>query len=597
METLPDPLLGQSIGNYRLERLIGEGGMGRVYEGLQPQIGARVAIKVLTCETGSGEAINRFFDEARAVNRIRHEAIVDILDLGCLRDGRPYIVMEFLDGAPLSKHIARGPLPLGTAVKLVCDVLDPVAAAHEHGIVHRDLKPDNIFCTSHGRIEVLDFGIAKLGEGGATQTRAGSILGTPAYMAPEQGAGRPVDARADLYAMGVVLYEAVTGRRPFQSEILLELLQMHATLPPTPPSRLRAGMPPALEAIILQALAKRPEDRFQSAAEMRDALVATLEEIKRPADWQPLGPPTGRVARPLPTVVTAPRPRRWIVGALAALGIAGVVATVLLATAGRPPAAEPVVKAAAVEMPAPPPPPAPAKCDGNDAKSCEESCDAGDLDSCLQTGFLYQQGTTVIRDDSRAFAFYNRACPKNDIACNEVGIGYKDGKGVASDVPRAVAIFSRLCDTGFLDGCTNLGVTYEQKFKEPARAIELYQRACDGGNARGCSNLAGLYAEGWGVKKDIARALSLYERTCDLGGMYGCTKMGAEYYVGRFLKRDFVRSTSFYVKACDGGDPAGCFDLGLNYREGSGVRKDPAYARTLFTRACAGGFERGCRER
>src|SRR5688572_19929646 len=192
-----DPLLGRSVGSYRIARRIGAGGMGEVYRGVQPHIGSRVAIKVLSHECAKSPAlVERFFAEARAVNVIRHENIVNVIDLSALPDGRPYIVMEHLEGAPLSAILRRfGPLPLGTLTRLIGDVLDALDAAHAKGVVHRDLKPDNVFVSRSGRAKVLDFGIAKLRPDLAAlsdATRTGALLGTPHYMSPEQALGQSV---------------------------------------------------------------------------------------------------------------------------------------------------------------------------------------------------------------------------------------------------------------------------------------------------------------------------------------------------------------------------------------------------------------------
>ncbi|MEM9493967.1 MAG: serine/threonine-protein kinase, partial [Myxococcota bacterium] len=210
------------VGSYRIARKLGQGGMGTVYMAVHPDIGSRVALKVLSRDcAGSPELVERFFTEARAVNLIRHESIINILDLAVLDDGRPYIVMEYLSGASLGDIIKQqGALPLGGTARLAGEVLDALGAAHATPIVHRDLKPDNIFVSPQGRAKVLDFGIAKLrpelsGRGGPTQT--GSIMGTPQYMSPEQAMARGVDTRTDIYAMGIILFEAATGRRPFEA--------------------------------------------------------------------------------------------------------------------------------------------------------------------------------------------------------------------------------------------------------------------------------------------------------------------------------------------------------------------------------------------
>jgi len=289
-----DVLLGTTIGVYRVARLLGVGGMGRVYKGVHPTIGSRVAIKVLSREcTDRRDLVDRFFAEAKAVNLIRHESIVNVLDLAMLQDGRPYIIMEYLDGAPLASIIehavqARAPLPLGGLARLAVEVLDALAAAHGKGIVHRDLKPDNIFVTPSGRPKVLDFGIAKLSDPGAgSATRTGSLLGTPHYMSPEQAAGRPVDHRADVYAIGVILFEAATGQKPFLAESLFELLRKHVEVPPPSPRALRPDLPAEVESVILTALAKAPEQRFASAQAMSMALQNATAHLAA-EQWLPI---------------------------------------------------------------------------------------------------------------------------------------------------------------------------------------------------------------------------------------------------------------------------------------------------------------------
>ena len=272
-----DRLLGTTLGSYRVVSKIGEGGMGSVYKGLHPGIGSRVAIKVLSqdCAKSAG-LVERFFAEARAVNLIRHENIVSVSDLSSLPDGRPYIVMELLEGAPVSGIIrAGGALPLGAAATLVGQLLDALSAAHEKGVIHRDLKPDNVFVTRSGRVKVLDFGIAKLRPelGGISDaTRTGSLLGTPHYMSPEQAAGQRVDPRSDLYSAGVILFEVVTGQRPFAASSLYELLKAHVEHMPPAPSLLRRDVPPALEEVLLHALQKDPNYRYQTARDFREAL-------------------------------------------------------------------------------------------------------------------------------------------------------------------------------------------------------------------------------------------------------------------------------------------------------------------------------------
>ncbi|MEZ4228171.1 MAG: serine/threonine-protein kinase [Polyangiaceae bacterium] len=304
-DNLTEPLLGQMVGSYRIAALLGVGGMGRVYKGVHPQIGSRVAIKVLSMECAHHPAlVQRFFAEARSVNVIRHESIVNIVDLSTLSDGRPYIVMEYLDGQSLSEVIQeRSPLPVGGVVSLMFEVLDALAAAHQAGIVHRDLKPDNIFVTAQGRPKVLDFGIAKLRPelgAGSDATRTGSILGTPHYMSPEQAQGQHVDHRSDIYALGIILFELLTGQRPFEAPTLYSLLDMHVKQPPPPPTSVRRDLLPVFDQVVFRALAKRPEQRYQSAGEMKQSLELAAQSIP-PGSWSTLGarsggrPPSGNV--------------------------------------------------------------------------------------------------------------------------------------------------------------------------------------------------------------------------------------------------------------------------------------------------------------
>jgi serine/threonine-protein kinase len=276
--------------------------MGRVYRAVQPMIGSRVAIKILSDQCARNpDLLERFFAEARAVNLIRHESIVSVLDMAKLDDGRPYIVMEYIEGQTLGQIVRRsGPAPLGGLVQVMGEVLSALAAAHAIGIVHRDLKPDNILITEEGHAKVLDFGIAKLGPGLANhlspRTATGALLGTPAYMSPEQINGAAnVDPRTDVYAAGVVLFEAVTGRTPFRGEALFDLMRAHLEEPPPSPRLYRGDLPQSYEQVILTALAKDPGHRFQSATAMAQALGHAGSELA-PEQWRALSSRAGAIA-------------------------------------------------------------------------------------------------------------------------------------------------------------------------------------------------------------------------------------------------------------------------------------------------------------
>ncbi|WP_223749277.1 serine/threonine protein kinase [Myxococcus sp. XM-1-1-1] len=285
-ESLRDPLIGLKLGEYELRARVGVGGMGLVYEGIQPLIGKRVAVKVLRPELAhSTEQVERLLAEARAVNAIRHRGIIDIFGFGQVPDGRQYIVMEYLEGQPLDAVLSeRTRLPVLEALPILDEVLAALAAAHGAGVVHRDLKPSNIFMVHQPDgsryVKVLDFGLAKRGQGptGRTaQTRTDMVVGTPEYMAPEQARGQEVGPMTDLYALGVVTFEMVTGRLPFIGSSPVDLLMKHVEARPPRPSEFVPDLPPALDAFILQMLTKDPEARPNSA----DALRQQLHKLRR----------------------------------------------------------------------------------------------------------------------------------------------------------------------------------------------------------------------------------------------------------------------------------------------------------------------------
>jgi eukaryotic-like serine/threonine-protein kinase len=278
-----DLLLGRMIGNFRLVAKIGSGGMGAVYRAEHILLGKPAAVKVLLPERCSNpEIVDRFFNEAKASSLIRHPGIVDIFDFGRLDDGNAYIVMELLDGESLGDRLRREQtLGAHAAASIARHVAGALAAAHGHGIVHRDLKPDNVFLVPDPtqprgeRAKVLDFGIAKLQTtaGDLVKTDTGRLMGTPYYMSPEQcrGAGR-VDHRTDLYSLGCVLYQMLTGRPPFVLEGAGEILAAHIYEQPQPPSVHEPSVPAALEAVVMRLLLKDLNARYQSMTEVVSAL-------------------------------------------------------------------------------------------------------------------------------------------------------------------------------------------------------------------------------------------------------------------------------------------------------------------------------------
>jgi eukaryotic-like serine/threonine-protein kinase len=302
--------VGQTIGNYALTAKLGEGGMGVVYLAEHPVIGRKVAMKAIHPELSRNpEVVSRFVTEAKAVNQIGNEHIVDIHDFGTTADGEFYFVMEYLQGEALADRLKRAaPLEATRALTIAAQVADALGASHQHGIIHRDLKPENIFLINRSHstdfVKVLDFGLAKLTQGEEKvthKTRTGSVMGTPYYMSPEQCEGRAnIDHRADIYSLGVILFEMLTAKVPFGGEGYGEIIVKHITAPVPSPRAINPLLSPSLEAIILRALAKPREQRFQSMEELAQALMdpeGYASVAPQYASTQPI-PPTAALIDP-----------------------------------------------------------------------------------------------------------------------------------------------------------------------------------------------------------------------------------------------------------------------------------------------------------
>jgi serine/threonine protein kinase len=380
-----DALIGTVVdGRYRIEQQIGEGGMGVVYKISHVSLNKTLALKLLRGEMAKDpEVVQRFIQEAQSATQIGHENIIDISDFGRLPDGTVYFVMEYLNGHPLNDIIKRGgSIPVSDAVSIIRQIAGALGAAHQRGIVHRDMKPDNVYVVKRGEeanfVKVLDFGIAKVGGASNKLTRTGMVFGTPHYMSPEQAAGQSVDARTDIYALGVIMYEMFTGRVPFDADTFMGVLTKHMFEKPEPMTTAGAERQlGALESITMRALEKKPENRYQSMQELIDDLDRVMGG----------GRPALRVAPHQPSAIAdaleprsksemrleeqlgggAPRitvpgmsKRPWGLIAGGAVGLSIIVLIAVLALGGDD---EPAASAAPPAVPrapaAPPPPPAP----------------------------------------------------------------------------------------------------------------------------------------------------------------------------------------------------------------------------------------------
>jgi len=305
-------LIGQSIGRYHILEQLGEGGMATVYKAFDTRLEREVAIKVIRTEL-FGKAVierilKRFEREAKSLARLSHPNILKVHDYGEY-EGSPYLVLEYLSGGTLKQRLGQ-PMPWQEALALILPVADALAYAHEHKIIHRDIKPSNILLTEKGQPLLTDFGIAKILdlEDGQTLTGTGVGIGTPEYMAPEQGMGKEVDARADIYSLGIVLYELVTGRKPYTADTPMAVVFKHMTDPLPRPTEFTSGLPDGVEKLILKALAKQPEDRYPEMESLAVAMRALLQTSPTPAQVsQPAAPePAPRAAIDQPTLNDAP---------------------------------------------------------------------------------------------------------------------------------------------------------------------------------------------------------------------------------------------------------------------------------------------------
>jgi serine/threonine protein kinase len=344
--------VGEVVGSqFRILRKLGEGGMGAVYLAEQMEMDRKVVVKVLHPELTAmnPSAIERFRREAKAVAQLNHPNIVQVFVFGHADNGQLYLAMEYIEGRDLAHELKRGPLPEPRALKILDQSCAALVEAHAAGIVHRDLKPENIMLADrHGNpdyVKVLDFGIAKLHEQAGSDTpkltQAGTVFGTPRYMSPEQVKGEKIDARSDIYALGVILYETLCGRHPFEANNTIEYLVKHVNEPvPVPSSEFAdVRISPRVEQLLLTCLEKSPEDRFQSVADLQREIRAALRDFPEAARGYPSAPEPAAKGRPARAPYTPPGSKSgapspgvpvwvWVLAGLFIAG--GLIAAVLL---------------------------------------------------------------------------------------------------------------------------------------------------------------------------------------------------------------------------------------------------------------------------
>jgi TPR repeat protein/tRNA A-37 threonylcarbamoyl transferase component Bud32 len=623
-------MIGQVVSSYRIASVIGEGGMGIVYLGQHTLLARQAAIKVLLPEySRDQDMVRRFFNEARAANAIRHPGIVEIHDFGFAEDGSAFIIMELLEGESLQQRIdesrgQRGWLPPASAVLIARQIAGALGAAHRASIVHRDLKPDNVYLIRDPevpggeRIKLLDFGIAKLGDRSQVsaheRTRTGVIMGTPTYMAPEQCRGTgDVDHRADLYALGCILYRMLCGRAPFAGMGQGETLAAHLHLPVERPRALVPGLPADLEALVLRLLEKDPARRHQST----DELIADLDRLSAIglASQPPrLASDGGHALSTLSYAATLHasgvtrqrdvpgRGRARVLGVVAAFAVVGAGVAALVITSrgpgghGRADAGVAVLARDAATVSQDPPDAASAaawvavtEAQCQPALAHVASVMAGaELDSASAPYRYYARYLDTPDEAARMVADCAESYDAEALAC------LARVRAPADVVACASALADRQCRHGDQVGCVSVAARLHADGQHDQAAGHA-QDACQSGVSAGCTLLGTMHYYGRGATLDLDAARRLFERGHALGDPDAGSALADMLHRGIGGRRDPAGARSLYQQVCDEQPAHGaCVGLGELEERGIGGRSSRRAAVERYRAACDRDSARGC---
>jgi len=551
---------------YRIVRKLGQGGMGAVYLAQHTLMDEPQALKFLSSELSQDAAFSaRFLREVRTLRQIRHRNVVDAGNLEPAEDGTLFFSMEFVDGPDLraflnsvkgtgfSPYIQTdrsngalapvGSLPVPLALSIARQIAEGLGAAHSKGMVHRDIKPENILMARDGNAwlpKIADFGIVATKESSTAYTKTGGTLLTMAYAAPEQWRGLPaaeLDGRTDLYALGGLLYEMLTGQTAFHAENYEGWSRQHQTTPPQPPSTLRPELAnwQGLDALVLRLLAKDRNDRPTNVAELLNLLDAVRLVPSDVYQETEIDEPAARLGKKTvgESSKTVSRWGIWL-GLLAGVLILAAIAVWFISQRSKQPVNS-AVQTPVVQL-----------------KSANPQ---------------QEQIANIKPSNSTPIVSQNQKPSQVEILKPSV-----QQLSIAEIEQQAEAYYKR---------------------EQYAEARPLLDQACTGGSWEACEHLGNIYLGDHGVAQDISRAVALYSKACDISSA-GCVNLGGMYQGGNGVVQDRPKAAILYSKACDGGSADGCYFLGMMYIIGEGIDKNEERARELLKKSCSMGNQSGC---
>jgi serine/threonine-protein kinase len=634
----------KKIGQYEIGKLLGEGGIGQVHAAFDTVLQRNVAIKSLRPELLSDtNFVDRFRAEATSLARLNHPNITTLYSL--IPDGRNlYMVMELVRGHTVDDILKKrdAPLDVRECLAIIAQAADGLGYAHSMGVIHRDIKPSNLMVSENGVLKIMDFGIARV-RGSQRLTRSGSIVGTLAYMAPEQLRGEEGDESCDLYSLAIVLYEMMSGAPPFSATSEYDLMQAQINNRPDRLIPRVSGLEPQVEAALLKALSKKPAQRFPSTRAFSDALGATTLRIDAPKilhnDTRLLEPPDlsvrpppptsrwGNLAAMLPTRAWSALPpdmRAVVAGGGGALVVAlAIIAFLFFPSSPRRPPTTVAVAPAVTPPPAVKPPgtplapaPNPQKTPqppassvtappGSDAASTPSSplteliaaADRGDPAAQNALGVKYALGEDGLpRDDTKAVEWYQKSA-RQGYAKAESNLGdmYYFGRGgLDKSYQEALSWYLKAAQQEFPDAQFRLGFMYEKGLgtdKDIVGAVRFYRSAANGGYAEAQNLIGILYATGSdGVAQDDKEAVTWYQKAADQNFAKAQKNLGDMYFFGRGVDRDYKQAVTWYTKASDQQFADAQFRLGYMFEKGLGMDAPNAQtAMELYQKAAHNG--------